>query len=117
MARSIDFAAIAAAAPAEPFDWTPPEKSVKRSGGDLRGSALNRRRRKRWLLETFGDGEQCPCAHCGAQLDFATVTADRVVPGRDGGRYVRSNLRPSCAPCANRQGADMTNGLDAPMEL
>ena len=115
-------AALAAldAAPAEPFDWTPPERTVRRRGGDQRGSATNRRRRKLWLLATFGDGERCPCSHCGAELVFATLTADRIVPGAQGGRYVRANIRPSCAPCANRQGADMTNGrnvLDAPTRL
>jgi 5-methylcytosine-specific restriction endonuclease McrA len=117
--KPIDWAAIAAAQPVEPYDWTPPEKSAGRPGGDQRGSTRNRRARKRWLLATFGDGEICPCSHCGAPLRFETMTADRIVPGRDGGRYVRTNIRPSCAPCANRQGADMTNQnrLDAPMEL
>ena len=107
--KPIDWAAIAAAAPVEPFDFTPPDKSSKRRGGDTRGNTTNRRRRKLWLLATFGDGEHCSCTHCGAQLDFATLTADRIVPGCQGGRYVRGNIRPSCAPCANRQGADITN--------
>lgn len=106
-------AALASAPADDAFDWTPPEKSCKRSGGDQRGSARNRRDRKRWLLREFGDGEKCPCVHCGAELDFATVTADRIVPGAQGGRYVHDNIRPSCAPCANRQGADMTNGKNA----
>jgi hypothetical protein len=114
--KPIDWAAIAAAQPIEPYDWTPPDKSSKRHGGDQRGSATDRRRRKLWLLATFGNGERCPCTHCGVELIAATLTADRIVPGRQGGRYVRGNIRPSCAPCAHRQGADMTNGkvLDAP---
>ena len=86
----------------------------RRHGGDDRGNTRNRRVRKLWLLATFGDGEHCSCTHCGAQLDFATVTADRIVPGHRGGRYVRGNIRPSCAPCANRQGADITNGVADP---
>jgi hypothetical protein len=119
MRKPIDWAAIAAAAPAEAFDFTPPDKSSKRHGGDTRGNTTNRRRRKLWLLATFGDGERCSCSHCGIELVAATLTTDRVIPGHQGGRYVRGNIRPSCAPCAHRQGADMTNGkvLDTPIDF
>jgi len=116
MRRPIDWDAIAAAAPAEPFDWTPPDKSVKRPGGEQRGNSTDRRRRKRWLLRTFGDGEKCQCAHCGAWLTFETLTVDRIVPGEQGGTYRYANCQPSCATCAHRQGAELTNGkkvLDA----
>lgn len=100
------------------LDAEVPREPYRRPGGDARGNAQDRRRRKIWLLATFGDGEKCPCAHCGAELDYDTVTVDRIVPGHEGGRYVRGNIQPSCRPCANRQGADMTNNrLDAPMEL
>lgn len=70
-----------------------------------RGNAETRRRRKRWLLAEFGDGVTVACSHCPAVLTFETLTVDRVTPGVDGGRYERANIRPSCLPCAGRQGA------------
>jgi hypothetical protein len=71
-----------------------------RSGGDDRGSAEDRRRRKRYLLDTYGDGQTCPCAFCKAELTYDTVTVDRFpIPGRAGGRYTRDNIRPACSPC------------------
>lgn len=41
------------------------------------------------------------CYRCGLLLTEATLTVDRIVPGKKGGKYVRSNIRPSCGPCAN----------------
>lgn len=69
---------------------------AKRHGGDKRGSAAARRARKVWMLATWGDGEKCPCVHCGCELDFATVEADRIVPG---GSYRRDNVQPACRGC------------------
>jgi hypothetical protein len=74
-----------------------------RCGGDKRGSAASRRARKRWLLETFGDGETCPCIHCQTTLDYDTVTADRIVPGAS---YSRSNIQPSCFACNRARSND-----------
>lgn len=68
----------------------------ERTNGDCRGSAEDRRRRKQWLLDTFGDGETCACVHCGGTLDFESLTVDRIVPGNLGGRYTRDNIQPSC---------------------
>ena len=48
------------------------------------------------MLRTWGDGEKCPCVHCGRILDFATVEADRIVPG---GPYRRDNVQPACRTC------------------
>jgi 5-methylcytosine-specific restriction endonuclease McrA len=48
------------------------------------------------MLATFGDGTTCPCAHCSRPLTFATVEADRIVPG---GSYRRENVQPACRPC------------------
>jgi hypothetical protein len=71
-----------------------------RSGGDDRGSAEDRRRRKLYLLNTYGDGFTVPCAFCKRVLMFSTVTVDRYpIPGRLGGRYTRDNIRPACGPC------------------
>jgi len=74
---------------------------MKRNGGDRRGSAEDRRRRKVWMLAMFGDGDSAPCVHCGKGLDFKTVEQDRIVPG---GPYARSNIQPSCRPCNARRG-------------
>jgi hypothetical protein len=71
-----------------------------RKGGDDRGSAEDRRRRKRYLLDTWGDGTTAPCAFCKVELTYDTVTVDRFpIPGRKGGRYTRDNIRPACQPC------------------
>ena len=84
-------------------EWTPSARRW-RPGGDDRGNAHDRRRRKAWLLEAFGDGTLVACRHCWTSCDYAEVTADRIVPGHAGGRYIRSNLRPSCLRCAHSQG-------------
>lgn len=67
-----------------------------RAGGDKRGKAEDRRRRKHWMLSKWGDGEACPCVHCGRTLTFETVEADRIEPG---GSYRRRNVQPSCKRC------------------
>lgn len=63
---------------------------------DRRGNAADRRARKRWLLETFGDGTSCPCFWCETRLTFVTLQQDRLVAG---GPYRRDNLVPACAAC------------------
>lgn len=74
------------------------------TNGNARGSAADRRRRRAWLLETFGDGVHAPCYRCGLELDDSTVTVDRVVPGCRGGTYRRGNIRPACGPCNSETG-------------
>lgn len=69
---------------------------MKRNGGDKRGSSADRRRRKTWMLAYYGDGTHVDCVHCGRELTFTTVEADRIIPG---GSYARVNVQPSCAPC------------------
>lgn len=69
-----------------------------------RGSSEDRRRRRSWLLERFGDGVQAPCWRCGALLTMTTITVDRITPGCRGGRYVRTNIRPACGPCNSETG-------------
>lgn len=74
-----------------------------------RGSAEDRRRRRQWLLDTFGDGTTCRCSTCPTVLDFDSITVDRhPVAGVDGGTYRRGNIRPQCGPCASRQGGKMS---------
>jgi 5-methylcytosine-specific restriction endonuclease McrA len=79
-----------------------------RPGGEKRGNSHDRAARKRWMLAQpvwHGTGTECECVHCGSLLTFATVEADRIVPG---GSYARSNVQPSCRPC----NAARSNRLD-----
>lgn len=70
-----------------------------------RGSTRDRTARKRWLLTEFGDGQTAPCSFCQVGLDFESITVDRYpVPGAEGGRYVRGNIRPACGPCNSTHG-------------
>ena len=96
-----------------------------------RGNTTDRQRRKEWLLATyranvdyapgytddlppewsaavFGTGlPACRCYRCGKLLTIDTMTVDRIIPGCQGGTYRRNNIRPSCADCANKQGAEL----------
>jgi hypothetical protein len=83
------------------------------SNTNVRGNVYDRAARRAFLLATFGDGVTCACYRCGAELDDTTVTADRKVPGRDGGTYRRENLRPACAPCNSETGGALArlNGV------
>lgn len=76
---------------------------MPRNGGDRRGSASERRRRKTWMIAMFGDALNgtCPCTHCQKELNYDTVEADRIIPG---GTYHRNNVQPSCRPCNVRRG-------------
>lgn len=72
-------------------------KSKGRAGGDHRGGAPDRRRRKHWMLTEFGDGTTCACVHCGSALTFETLEADRIIPGLP--CYAAWNIQPSCRRC------------------
>ena len=78
---------------------------MARNGGDKRGSAATRRARKTWMLATFGDGITAPCTHCGRQLTYSQLEADRVVPG---GPYRRSNIQPADGACNKARSNDLT---------
>lgn len=84
-----------------------PGKSARAGNGPDRGSAAARRSRKGYLLTLWGDGETCPCLFCGFPLTFATVEADRVIPGALGGSYRRENVIPCCSLC-NKRRSDKT---------
>ena len=77
------------------------------SNKNVTGSSYDRRKRKQWLLDTFGDGEKAPCAfECGTEVNFDTLTVDRFpIPGYAGGTYRRDNIRPACAPCNQADGS------------
>ena len=80
------------------------------SHSNSRGPAKQRRLRKTWLLNTFGDGERVECSikgpKCLGILTFSNITVDRYpVPGALGGTYRRGNIRPACLPCNSGEGA------------
>lgn len=77
------------------------------SNGNSRGGSADRRRRKLWLLEEFGDGSQAACSFgCGTTVTMETITVDRFpVPGCQGGTYARGNIRPACRGCNSSRGA------------
>lgn len=76
------------------------------SNKNVSGNSYDRRARKKWLLNEFGDGETVMCAFdCGTVLTFETLTVDcHPIPRRDGGRYVHGNIRPACGPCNEDDG-------------
>lgn len=79
-------------------------------GRNGRGNSVDRRKRKRFLLDTFGDGVTVKCAlrlspKCPGVLTYDTLTVDRIKPGARGGRYTRDNIQPACEPCNTLSGA------------
>lgn len=76
---------------------------------DLRGNSYDRRRRREWLIEKYGiprlkDGAKTRirCFHCGRMMraDKPSWDVDRFpICGHRGGRYIRSNVVPSCQTC------------------
>ena len=77
------------------------------SNKNVTGNSEDRRRRKQWMLDTFGDGTSVSCSfECGTVLTFVDVTVDRYpIPGYAGGKYTRDNIRPACGPCNYAEGA------------
>lgn len=76
--------------------------SRRKNGKDWRGSAANRRARRDWLYSLWRIPRTAyvPCFHCGVKMRKKTFHVDRYpVPGHLGGRYVRSNIVPSCERC------------------
>lgn len=83
-----------------------------RSNTNERGSARERRARRRWLLSPEsghgGDGESVPCSDCPTVVTDETMYVDRIIPGEQGGRYTRNNIKPHCQLCSCRQGQRRT---------
>jgi len=101
------------------------------SNSNARGSSYSRARRRQWLLEHYranvdwhpypprinagnevplGEGEPaCRCYRCGKLLTDNTVTVDRIIPGRDGGTYRRTNIRPACGLCNSETGGRLAH--------
>lgn len=55
----------------------------------------------------------CRCYRCGKLLTVETVTADRIIPGAQGGTYKRNNIRPACQPCNSITGNELKAQLKA----
>lgn len=91
------------------------ERTGRTNGQDKRGSSKDRKARRVWLLSEKagwgGNGEVVPCAlgtepDCSMLVDMVTMEVDRIVPGAEGGRYVRTNIRPTCVRCNKEAGFD-----------
>lgn len=79
-----------------------------------RGDSSQRRKRKQYLLDKFGDGTTAPCSFCGIDLIFDTVTVDRhPIPGCQGGTYAPDNIRPACMPCNSKHGGSIRRVTEA----
>lgn len=78
------------------------------------GNSEDRRRRREWLIATFGDDKgKAPCQaeihhdDCPGFVTIETLTVGRIVPGVEGGRYVRDNIRPEYGLCNSRHGGSL----------
>lgn len=77
-----------------------------------RGSAASRRARRAWMMVKFADDcGDVRCYRCnlilvntGSWRADNYMTVDRILPGIEGGRYVRSNIRPACGHCNSETG-------------
>lgn len=74
-----------------------------------RGGSRERRIRRAWLVNTYGDGLLVLCFFCRTALTVNTVSADRIRPGVLGGGYARPNIRPACVGCNSRTGGVLGN--------
>lgn len=88
--------------------------TVKRgtTNRNARGSSSDRRKRREWLVAEWGNGVTVLCClgtaeGCLRILTVDTVTADRIVPGCEGGRYVRENIQPACSRCNASEGGHL----------
>ena len=79
------------------------------SNQNVRGNTKDRAARRAWLMKTYAANipGYCRCYRCGALLFGEMLTIDRIKPGCKGGKYVRSNIRPSCADCAAVTGSQL----------
>ncbi len=80
---------------------------------DFRSNSEDKRRRRAWILKTFGDGTTVECVHCGKKLTEKTMTIDRIIPG---GRYTHDNIQPSCLRC-NMRRSNKTDYVYTPEEI
>lgn len=77
------------------------------SNSNARGNTRDREARRAFLFTKYGNGTHCPCYRCATILDASTLTVDRIRPGCQGGRYIRSNIRPACGKCNSETGSQL----------
>lgn len=88
-----------------------------------RGNTRDRKARRCWLVLMFRANVRhrgraaCRCYRCGTLLTVNTVTVDRIIPGCDGGRYVRNNIRPACSLCNSEVGAVTRRSTAMPRKI
>lgn len=94
--------------------YYPPEKRRQKSrrgttNRNVRGNTRDRAARRRYLLRVYEADitGHCRCYRCGALLCEVNITVDRIVPGAQGGKYVRTNIRPACGVCNSATGAKL----------
>lgn len=77
------------------------------SNRDERGNTKQRAQRRAWILEVWASDVKgfVRCYRCGIKLTESTMTIDRIVPGCQGGKYEKGNIRPCCSPCNSLTGA------------
>jgi 5-methylcytosine-specific restriction endonuclease McrA len=101
-------------------------RTGRTDGQDKRGNSKDRAARRRYLLDPKagfgGNGEVVLCAlgtvaDCAMLVDYKTMEVDRIVPGAEGGRYIRSNIRPTCRPCNEAAGHDTKRKVAAEKAL
>jgi hypothetical protein len=92
-------------------DWWAKGHRARRgcSNTNARGNSESRRRRRQWLLDTYGDGTTAACwlavpGVCAGPVTAETISVERVTPGHAGGTYRRDNIRPACSACQSHQG-------------
>ncbi len=82
------------------------------SNSNERGNTRDRARRRAWLVKIYesdrGEGT-CRCYRCGLVLTEPSLTVDRIVPGCEGGRYTRDNIRPACSHCNSETGGSYSH--------
>jgi len=78
--------------------------SRRKEQGDSRPNAARRRALR---LRLFHTQEGC-CPWCGDSLEDPTDgELDRIIPGKDGGKYRLDNLVLACRPCNQGHGHDV----------
>jgi len=95
------------------------------SNSAVRGGAPARRARRRRLEAEHAVDGVLTCYRCAVPLLVDELAdelgvprgerfeVDRIVAGRDGGRYVRGNVRPACGPCNREAGNALRDGVAA----
>lgn len=95
------------------------------SNRNERGSAAQRRARRRRLADRHAVAGVMTCYRCDVPLLADDVAAelgvpmaerfevDRIVPGVRGGTYADGNVRPACGPCNRETGNAARDGRAA----